>query len=282
MDPTTLCYLLRAYVYLPCPMIWYFTNSTNSYTLIPTLPTLPNLHPPSYHSFTHLHISPALFVSALFCVLVVFLYSWHKPLAYDHGNRLQMIVHLCLTAVYLDRLISDSGCVPVYVESHGIDKTTVALGGRAMLEPVVTAMKYAPIAIAALDLLRIDLFLRHLGTALASILKASKPLAVHRHTIKASKAAEKFFREAARRARRIDELHNTLLVAAHRASHSAKHIVTSQPARSDSSHTTKTQSNRQMTSATEMLVQAITRSIESARTTLPPQLGWDNIVEIET
>ena len=193
-----------------------------------------------------------------------------------------MIVHLCLTAVYLERLISDSGCVPVYIESLGIDKTTVALGGRAMLEPVVTAMKYAPIAIAALDLLRIDLFLRHLGTALASILKASKPLAVHRHTIKASKAAEKFFREAARRARRIDELHNTLLVAAHRASHSAKHIVTSQPARSDSSHTTKTQSNRQMTSATEMLVQAITRSIESTRTTMPPQLGWGNIVEIET
>jgi hypothetical protein len=185
-----------------------------------------------------------------------------------------MIVHLCLTAVYLDRLIGDSGCVT------GTDQTTAVLGGRAVLKPVVSAMKYAPIAIAALDLLRIDLFLRYLGTAVASILNVSKPLAVHRLTIKASKAAEKYFREAARRARRIDELHNTLLVAAHRASQSAKHLVTSQPAQSDSAHTMET--HRQMNSATEMLVQAITRSIESTRSTMPPQLGWDNIVEIET
>jgi hypothetical protein len=192
-----------------------------------------------------------------------------------HGNSLQMIVHLCLTAVYLDRLVIESGYDTVYMGSSGTDQTTVALGGRAMLEPVVLTMKYAPVAIAAFDLLRIDLFLRHLRTALASIPKASKPLAIHRHTIKTSKAAEKFFREAARRARRIDELHNTLLVAAHRASQGAKHPVTSQPA-----HTMET--HRQMTSATEMLVQAITRSIESTRTTLPPQLGWGNIVEIET
>ena len=210
----------------------------------------------------------------------MFLYSWFKPLAYKHGNSLQMIVHLCLTALYLDRLVIESGYDTVYMGSSGTDQTTVALGGRAMLEPVVLTMKYAPMVIAALDLLRIDLFLRHLRAALASIPKASKTLAVHRHTIKTSKAAEKFFREAARRARRIDELHNTLLVAAHRASQSAKHLVTSQPAQSDSAHTMET--HRQMNSATEMLVQAITRSIESTRTTMPPQLGWGNIVKIET
>ena len=136
----------------------------------------------------------------MFCVLVVFLYAWFKPLAYTNGNTLQVLVHLCLTAVYLDRIID--GCS----SSAGLHDQAVSVRGRTMLEPVMMAMKYIPLAVAAADLLRVDKLLRRVGAALSTRLSrcGRSEQAEHRHhrSIAATKAAEQHLKETLRRAKR--------------------------------------------------------------------------------
>ena len=166
----------------------------------------------------------ALVVSSVFCVLVLFLFTWFKPLAYKYGNSLQMIVHACLALVYMDRIVVNCGSDP----TAGPQTTdTTDSVSSATLEGMVVTVRWAPFAVAMLDLLRVDVFFHYVRKTLSSLRCGAQTNeafdTASRAVYSATQITKHYFHVAARRARRIDELHQTLLAALRQASHHHYH-----------------------------------------------------------